>query len=129
MALVYQRSGRVEEAIKSLEIIYLKDKALAGAALGYAYGKSGNTAKARKVLNEMTQLATQRYVPAQEFAIIYIGLGDSDNAFQWLEKAYEERFAGFDLFYCGANILKSKIRSALPSVNKTAKSAHAAKLA
>jgi serine/threonine protein kinase/tetratricopeptide (TPR) repeat protein len=94
LALVYHRSGRSEEALRTFERIYAKDKALAGAALGYAYGKAGRTHEARKVLAEMQDLAKVRYVPPQEFAIIYIGLGDNNNAFAWLEKAYDERFAG-----------------------------------
>jgi hypothetical protein len=31
-------------------------------------------------------------LPAQERAIVYIGLGDNDSAFYWLEKSYEEHF-------------------------------------
>jgi hypothetical protein len=41
----------------------------------------------------MQALAKQKYVPPQEFAIIYIGLSDNDNAFAWLERAYNEHFA------------------------------------
>jgi tetratricopeptide (TPR) repeat protein len=98
LALVYQETGKSDEAIRALEMVYQKDKALAGAGLAYAYGKAGRLDKAQRVLKEMTELATQRYVPPQEFAIIYIGLGDNDNAFAWLEKAYEERFAGLIYF-------------------------------
>jgi serine/threonine-protein kinase len=90
--LVYQRSGRNKEALEIFQGLYAKNKALAGAALGYAYGKAGRMEEARRILAEMEALSKRRYVPAQEFAIIYIGLGDNDNAFLWLEKAYRERF-------------------------------------
>jgi tetratricopeptide (TPR) repeat protein len=90
--LVYQRSGRNEEALGIFRRLYKKNKALAGAALGYAYGRAGRMEEARKVLVEMEELSKQRYVPPQEFAIIHIGLGDNDSAFMWLEKAYQERF-------------------------------------
>jgi hypothetical protein len=33
-------------------------------------------------------------MPAQERAIVYIGLGDRDKAFETLEEVYKERFAG-----------------------------------
>jgi hypothetical protein len=46
------------------------------------------------VLNELTELSKQKYVPAWAMAEIYVGLGEKDRAFEWLEKAYDERFAG-----------------------------------
>jgi serine/threonine protein kinase/Flp pilus assembly protein TadD len=93
LALVYERSGRNEDALKMLERIYAKNPALAGAALGFVYAKVGRKDEAKQVLADMFHLARQRYVPPWEFSIIYVGLGDYDNAFVWLEKAYEERFA------------------------------------
>ena len=36
-------------------------------------------------------LSNQRYVSAGSFALVYAGLGEKDQAFAWLEKAYEER--------------------------------------
>jgi hypothetical protein len=36
-------------------------------------------------------MATKRRVPAYNFAIVYIGLGDKDQAFAWLERAYADR--------------------------------------
>lgn len=96
--LFFQRIGRALEALQIFENLYAKNRALAGAALGYAYGKANRTADALRVLKEMTELSKQRYVPPQEFALIYVGLGDNDNAFFWLERAYQERFAGLIYF-------------------------------
>ena len=61
------------------------------ATLGYAYAVSGNRAEAEKVLGHLRSLATQKYVPPFTIALIYSGLGDKDQAFAWLEKAYGER--------------------------------------
>jgi hypothetical protein len=36
-------------------------------------------------------LSKQRYVSPLDIAIVYTGLGDRNSAFQWLEKAYQER--------------------------------------
>ena len=36
-------------------------------------------------------MANARYVPAVYFAGIYAGLGEKDQAFAWLDKAYTER--------------------------------------
>ena len=58
--------------------------------LGHVYAVSGKKGDARTVLNELKQLSGQEYVPAYGIALIYAGLGEKDQAFAWLEKAYEE---------------------------------------
>jgi hypothetical protein len=44
-----------------------------------------------KILNQLEEISRQSYVPPFAFAFIYIGLGDKDRAFAWLEKDYEQR--------------------------------------
>ena len=39
----------------------------------------------------MTQLRERRYVSAYGIALVYVGLAEKDQAWTWLEKAYEER--------------------------------------
>jgi hypothetical protein len=43
------------------------------------------------VLDQLRAASKQRYVPALSFVIVYVGLGEKEQAFTWLEKAYEER--------------------------------------
>jgi hypothetical protein len=43
------------------------------------------------VLNELNRLSRKRYVSPYDVAAIYVGLGEKDQAFKWLERAYEER--------------------------------------
>ena len=43
------------------------------------------------MLEELGALSKQRYVSSYYFAVVYAGLGETDQAFAWLEKAYEER--------------------------------------
>jgi len=45
------------------------------------------------VLAELRSLARQRYVSPLDIAFVYIGLGEKDRAFEWLEKARVERVA------------------------------------
>jgi TolB-like protein/DNA-binding winged helix-turn-helix (wHTH) protein/Tfp pilus assembly protein PilF len=59
--------------------------------LGLAYGLAGRKADATKILNELLELNRTRYVTPAALANVYIGLGDKEQAFVWLEKAYEER--------------------------------------
>jgi hypothetical protein len=42
-------------------------------------------------LKELTELARKRYVSAYAFALVYTGMGNKDQAFAWLGKAYDER--------------------------------------
>jgi serine/threonine-protein kinase len=61
------------------------------ALLGYAYALTGKRRAAEEALKELKALANERYVSAFPIAWVYMGLGDKDRAFEWLEKAYEER--------------------------------------
>ena len=59
--------------------------------LGYVYAVSGQKEEARKVLDELKDRAKHPYVSAYLIATTYAGLGDKDQAFASLEKAYEAR--------------------------------------
>ncbi|MCM3877803.1 MAG: tetratricopeptide repeat protein, partial [Thermoanaerobaculia bacterium] len=60
-------------------------------ALGLAYGLAGRKAEARKVLESLLEKRKSQFVPPTCIAIVYAGLGEMDVAFQWLDRAYEER--------------------------------------
>src|SRR5205814_5415345 len=59
--------------------------------LGYAYAVSGKRNEALKVLDELSELSGRKYVSAYRLAAIYAALGDTEQAFRWLNRAYEER--------------------------------------
>jgi serine/threonine-protein kinase len=59
--------------------------------LGYAYAKVGRKDEARKLLAELKEQSKRRYVASYWIAMIYVGLDEKDEAFAWLEKAYQER--------------------------------------
>ena len=61
------------------------------ALLGHEYAVSGDARHAREMLARLQQISRTRYVPSLYIAMIYTGLGDKDQAFQWLDKAYDER--------------------------------------
>ena len=67
------------------------DVPLATASIGNALGRSGHRSGASRALNELATLSKHKPVPAICFALIYIGLGNKDQAIAWLEKAYQER--------------------------------------
>ncbi len=58
--------------------------------LGLALGQSGNTSEARGVLDGLHRGAEAGvYVPPTSFAWTYLGLGDVDSTFHWLDRAVE----------------------------------------
>jgi Flp pilus assembly protein TadD len=59
--------------------------------LGHAYARAGKSAEARKVLSELKEQSKQRYVSWCDFAAVYAGLGEKDQAFASLERAYKQR--------------------------------------
>lgn len=88
----YAASGRFAEAIASSEkAVALSRTPGALGFLGMCYGLAGRKAEANKILNELLELNRRRYVTPPALANVYIGLGDKDQAFLWLEKAYQER--------------------------------------
>src|SRR5580704_17546903 len=58
--------------------------------LGYAYGRKGASAEAKKTLSDLSTLAKRQYVPSSTIALVYVGLGDKVQALEWLEQAYQE---------------------------------------
>jgi serine/threonine protein kinase len=62
------------------------------ANLGHAYAVSGRRAEALKIIDDLKELINgQSYVSPYSIALIYVGLEQKDQAFEWLDKAYAER--------------------------------------
>jgi len=61
------------------------------ALLGYAHARLGERSQALRMLEQLEAASKQSYTPAFSFAVVYAGLGEKDQAFTWLEKAYGER--------------------------------------
>jgi len=89
MALVYL--GEVYEA-KGMyaDAITVYGKAGLLPSLGHAYAASGRKAEARKILRELDRQSKHRYVSPYDRALVYVGLGENDQAIAWLEKAEEQ---------------------------------------
>jgi serine/threonine-protein kinase len=59
--------------------------------LGHAYAAAGKPAEARRILEDLHALAKKRYVLPYGFALIHIGLGENEEALEWLERACQDR--------------------------------------
>lgn len=93
LGATYEAEGNWAQAIleyqKAVDLSQHSPPALA--ALGCAYGYSGNRDGAVNVLASLREASGRHYVSAFDMATVYAGLGDQNNAFHWLEKAYAER--------------------------------------
>jgi tetratricopeptide (TPR) repeat protein len=89
----YEQKGMYEETITHLQraLIVSSGSPDSVGALGHAHAVFKKRGYARKALEELHKLAERRFVSAYDFAIIYVGLGEADEAFKWLERACEER--------------------------------------
>lgn len=65
--------------------------------LGVCYARSGNTAEAQRILVELQSAARKQYVPEFYFACLHGALGNKDEAFRLLDRAYEEHANGMSL--------------------------------
>jgi TolB-like protein/Flp pilus assembly protein TadD len=89
----YEQTGRLPEAIAEFQKAKMIENEIPeiSAALGFAYAAAGKKSDAEAVLDELKRYSLRGYVSPYNMAIICTGLGKKDDAFKWLEQAYEER--------------------------------------
>jgi tetratricopeptide (TPR) repeat protein len=80
------------------------------ANLAYAYAVSGMREQAERILNDLKDRSPQAFSNAPEIAMIYVGLGEKDQAMSWLEKAYAEHFSPWVLMRPCFNPMRSDPR-------------------
>jgi TolB-like protein/Flp pilus assembly protein TadD len=93
VAWAREQRGEYEQAIALHErAIELSDRAsLYVAGLGYAYGLAGRNNEAQHILDELVARHANGLAEAIHVALVHIGLGNNEQAIDWLEKAYEAR--------------------------------------
>ena len=112
IAWAYALKGAYAQAIAEYDKIPEQAKVVAAEnqfvahRLGWVYAVSGRRADALKIAKELKDLSSHAYVDFYQVAAIYAGLGDKDEAFRLLEKAYEEHsssmpFLAVDPFWYG----------------------------
>lgn len=89
----YAVNGQFDQAIAAAEKAVALSERSPGALgmLGMIYGLAGRKGEATKTLKELIELNERRYVTPAALVYVYTGLGDKDQAFIWMEKAYQER--------------------------------------
>jgi serine/threonine protein kinase/Tfp pilus assembly protein PilF len=110
LGLAYLAAGRTVEACSEFE----KPPQLArdnptGLYFTSGLARCGKKSEALQILRELEEIARQRYVVPFFFAKLYESLGDRQNTFVWLERAYEDR--SWDLAYVNVDPFWDDIRS------------------
>jgi len=85
-------NGQASDAIPVLEkaVALSKGSPAATGVLIRAYALAGRRSDALRLLSELKQRRKAGYVPAAAFVNAYLGLGDKEQAFYWLDEAYRE---------------------------------------
>jgi TolB-like protein/Tfp pilus assembly protein PilF len=91
---VHVSKGLYREGLLALEKFSAlsRTSAISRALVGYSHARLGERSAALRIIEELTSASEHSFIPAFLYALVYAGLEDKDQAFGWLEKAYEERF-------------------------------------
>jgi TolB-like protein/tetratricopeptide (TPR) repeat protein len=89
---VYAEKGRYAEAIS--QFIKSGNGPDSLGHLGNAYARAGKPAAARKTIAELQENVRRNGVGRYEIALVYAGLGERQEAFNWLEEAYDAHDVG-----------------------------------
>jgi TolB-like protein/DNA-binding winged helix-turn-helix (wHTH) protein/Tfp pilus assembly protein PilF len=94
LGLAYEQKKEYERAQAEFEkaIALLGGETDAIAAIGRVQALQGKKAEARRIVGRLRSLARRKYVSPVNVAVLLLSLGENDEAFQWLEKAYQERY-------------------------------------
>jgi len=89
---VHEQQGHYTEALALFQrATLLDDNPRIMASLGHAYALSGDTAQAEQILKLLIRQSAKRYVAPYNIAVIYAGLGKTNDAFRWFESAFKGR--------------------------------------
>ena len=93
LGLSYLKQGRSAEAITALKkaVEFSGGSSITLGDLGYVYANSGKRTEALAVLKQLEDKYARKEAIGQYIAPVYLGLGEKDKAFEWLEKDFQVR--------------------------------------
>jgi len=95
LSQLYADRGLLAEAMAEVEKMEsVGASPFAASQRGYISALQGKRTEALRVVAQLQQLSTERYVDPVHVAEIYASLGDADSAFEWLERAYQQHAIG-----------------------------------
>jgi serine/threonine-protein kinase len=87
-----QLNGQLDEAMTEYKkAAAINDDPLVLGLLAQGYAKLGQRDEALKALEQLQQIAAQRYVWNYTFALVHMALGENDKAIDYLERDYRDR--------------------------------------
>jgi serine/threonine protein kinase/Tfp pilus assembly protein PilF len=91
----YAAKGDYPEALRHIEKYQAitNNSAMALSLAGYIHARLGHRAEALHALDQLNAASKAGFTPSLYFALVYAGLAQRDQAFAWLNKSYDERFA------------------------------------
>ncbi len=102
--------GQIDAAIAEFEKArQLNDDPIVPGLLGHAYAARGRRDEALKLLVQLKGESARRYVPPYSVALIYVGLGDKEEALRWLEKDFSDR-DGWNIGFINVDPLLDPLR-------------------
>jgi serine/threonine-protein kinase len=95
---VYLKQGRYAEAVAEFEQDVAADRtAYSLSSLGYASALAGRRDQSLAIVKELEEKYAKHEALGQYVAAVYVGLGDKDKAFYWLEKEFQSHGGGLPL--------------------------------
>ena len=92
LGVIYVEKGLYEEGIQ--QFLKIGDQPHALGHLGNAYARKGSVAEARQAIEKLKAHIEKTNIGNYEIALVYAGLKENDQAFEWLEKAYQAHDKG-----------------------------------
>ena len=89
---IYVEKGMYDQGIQEFQKLGNVPHALGH--IGNAYARQGRLAEARSMLPKLKEHISKSGIGRYEIALVYAGLKENDNAFEWMEKALEARDKG-----------------------------------
>jgi TolB-like protein/DNA-binding winged helix-turn-helix (wHTH) protein/Flp pilus assembly protein TadD len=109
--LAYEQKKMYPEALRELGKAkdLLPGNLAVRSDIGHVYAVSGDKVAAERLIAGLKEESVRRYVNQYELALIYVGLNQNDQAFEWLDKAFREH--SDQLIYLNVDPRLDSIRS------------------
>ena len=92
----YMQQGRQRAAIVAFQRAATLSGSRGSAQLAYALAAMGKRTEAEEILRQMLDPSQREFIPPVAVAMAYVGLGDADAAFRWLNRGFVEHAAFMD---------------------------------
>jgi TolB-like protein/DNA-binding winged helix-turn-helix (wHTH) protein/Tfp pilus assembly protein PilF len=94
IVFAYAEQGRTQDALRDIaKRQKLQDDSFTWMLYAYAHGRAGHEMEARTYLHKLEAERSRRYVDAAELVIAHLGMGEKEQALNWIEKGLSERSA------------------------------------